>query len=112
MQAQEFELWLEFEIGDPTQPGNRPTQNFANIRIKVADGRRYALNVWTFDFLPHARYPWPYETQPAGTSSRYVVGPDLFVERLDRATIESVVAEMIARGELKPEWLLREDDDT
>lgn len=48
----DFELWLETELGDPNQPANSPTENFCNINVTLPDGRRYALNIWTFDFLP------------------------------------------------------------
>lgn len=99
----DFTLWLEFETDDPAQPANRPTENFANIVITLAGGQKYCLNVWTFDFLPLARYPWPYE-KTADAPAKYVVPPDLFVERLDRATIEAVVAELLAEGELREEW--------
>ena len=79
--CRDFHLWLEFEVGEPgNQPANRPTEN-------------------------HARYPWPYEADAAQTPAKYVIPPDLFVERLDRSTIESVVSEMIALDELRSEWL-------
>jgi hypothetical protein len=35
----------------------------------------------------------------------YVVAPDLFVDRIDRALIESIVAELLATRQLKDEWL-------
>jgi hypothetical protein len=101
-QAQ-FELWLEFEHCEPVV-GDEPTDDFCNIQIRLPDGRRYALNVWTFKFLHRARHPWPYhviEGQPA----EYLVAPDLFVERLDRALLESVVADLMVTGQLKDEWL-------
>jgi hypothetical protein len=111
MMSHAFELWLEFEEGDPNEPANRPTENFANINITLPDGRRYALNVWTFDFLPLGRYEWPYEPKPNEVPAKYVIPPDLFVERLDRATIESVVAEMIAHDELLNAWLCKDRRD-
>jgi hypothetical protein len=37
-------------------------------------------------------------------SGAYLPGPDLFVERLDRALIERPVADLIARGGLRKEW--------
>jgi hypothetical protein len=100
-----FELWLEWEEGDPLdQPANRPSENFGNVTVTFSDGRRYALNVWTFDFLPLARFPWPHEMTPSDQPAMYVLPPDLFVERLDRATMEAVVAAMVAAGDLKEEW--------
>jgi hypothetical protein len=106
----DFELWLEFET-DPDQTANRATENFANIVITMSDGRRYCLNVWTFDFLPLARYSWPYEKQADEVPAKYVIPPDLFVERLDRITIQAVVSDMVAAGELRNEWLCRDAED-
>jgi len=107
----DFDLWLEFEVGDPIdQPANSPVQNFANIAIRLSDGRRYCLNVWTFDFVPLARYPWPYKTTDE-VPAKYLIPPDLLVERLDRVTIQSVVSEMLAAGELRPEWRCADDED-
>jgi hypothetical protein len=100
-----FELWLEFEIGEPNQIDNRPTENFYNISVTLADGRRYAMNVWTFNFLPLARYDWPYEILEGQEPAKYVLPPDLFVERLDRATIEAVIVQLLANNEMNPAWL-------
>ncbi len=74
------------------------------------DGRRYALNVWTFDFLPLARFPWPYEANGVEQPASYVLPPDLFVERLDRDVIQQVIAELLATDQMKPEWLVDERD--
>ena len=79
----EFELWLEFEHWQP-QPDDDPTTDFFNMQVRLPDGRRYALNVWTFKFLHKARYPWPYE-EGVGEPEEYLLPPDLFVERLDRS---------------------------
>jgi hypothetical protein len=98
-----FDLWLEFEhIQLP--PGHDPTDDFANIQVRLPDGRRYALNVWTFGFMRRARYPWPYQ-EGVGEPIEYLLPPDLFVERLDRPTLERVVTSMLAAGEMQDEWL-------
>lgn len=107
--AQEFELWLEFEHAIAT-PGDDPADDFANVLVSLPDGRRYALNVWTFRFLHRARFPWPYETN-TGRPAEYVVAPDLFVERLDRPTLTRAVGRMLARGEMRAEWLCPPDDE-
>jgi hypothetical protein len=104
-----FELWLEFEHTEPP-PGADPTDDFANVQVKLADGPKYALNVWTFKFLDRARFPWPYE-ETAGQPAEYVVAPDLFVENLDRPTLERVVTQLLANGEMKAEWLCPPDEE-
>ncbi len=101
-----FELWLELETGEPLdQEANRPTENFCNISVSLEDGRRFALNVWTFDFLPLARFEFPYAPSYDAAPSLYVLPPDLFVERLDRKTIEKVISEMIDKDEMQDRWL-------
>lgn len=98
-----FELWLEFEHVQP-QPGDDPCNDFANIQVRLPDGRRYALNVWSFGFMRRARYPWPYQ-EGAGEPAEYLLPPDLFVERLDRQTIERVVSKLVENDEMRSEWL-------
>lgn len=102
-----FKLWVETETGDPVvQPANRSKENYCNISITLEDGRRYALNVWTFDFLPLARYPWPYEPKPEYEPADYLLPPDLFVSDLTRTTITSVVEQLLKEDELRDEWLV------
>jgi hypothetical protein len=106
MTSQEFSLWLEFE---QWIDGRDPTDDFFNMQILLPDGRRYALNVWTYRFFARA-----VEEQRATESyprSEYMAPPDLFVERLDRGLIETIVADMLADGKLKAEWLCPEQDD-
>jgi hypothetical protein len=108
----EFQLWLEWEQGEPIdQPANRTAENFGNVVVTLGDGRRYALNVWTFDFLPLARFPWPHEARTDVAPASYVVAPDLFVDSLTRSTLETVVAEMLDAGGLNERWLCRTDDE-
>lgn len=109
MTAPDFELWLEFEHVAPA-PGDDPTDDFANVQVRLPDGRRYALNVWTFRFLRRARLPWPYEGA-GGPPAEYVLPPDLFVERLDRPTLERVVRRMLAEGEMDERWRCDRADD-
>ena len=48
----QFELWLETEIEEVGyQSAIRSSENFCNVVVRLQDGRCYALNVWTFDFL-------------------------------------------------------------
>jgi len=103
-----FDLWLEFEHAKP-QPDDDPADDFANVQVRLPDGRKYAMNVWTFRFLHRARFPWPYE-DTSGRPAEYVVAPDLFVERLDRPTMERVVRRLLADGEMNTQWLCPADE--
>jgi hypothetical protein len=103
-----FDLWLEFEH---TGPPRDSADDFANVQVWLPDGRKYALNVWTFQFLQRARFPWP-SADTSGRPAEYVVAPDLFVERLDRPTLERVIRRLLANGEMKVEWLCPPDEVT
>lgn len=105
--APAFELWLEFEHTQP-QPGHDPTDDFANVTVQLADGRRYALNVWAFGFMRRARFPWPYAGD-TGEPAEYLLPPDLFVSRLDRPTLERVIERLLAAGDMRSEWLCPPD---
>ena len=106
----EFDLWLETETGEPRdQPANRPTEKFCNAVVTLPDSRRFAINIWTFDFLPLARLPWPFEDRHA-SPALYVIAPDLFVESLDRLTIEKSIQELLKTGGLPNEWLAPSDE--
>jgi hypothetical protein len=108
-----FDLWLEVETGEPLdQPANQPNKNFGNIEVKLQDGHRYALNVWTFDFLALAKYPWPYEIDASKEPAKYLLPLNLFVEKIDRPTVESVVTQFLNNNEMKNEWLCNDDEDT
>ena len=98
-----FELWLEFEH-TKAQPADDPGDDFANVQVRLPDGRRYALNVWTFRFMGRARHPWPHQ-EGVGEPVEYLLPPDLFVTTLDRPTLERVVGRLLAGGEMREEWL-------
>lgn len=106
-----FTLWLETELGDPDQAANRVDKNFCNISVTLDTGVRYALNIWTFDFLPLARYDWPYKFDANIKPASYLLPPDLFVERLVRSEIESIVSQLISNGEMRDEWIVADEDD-
>ena len=104
-----FELWLEYELWE-RQPSDDFTDDFFNMQVQLADGRRYALNVWTFKFLQRARYPWPY-MEAVGEPEEYLLPPDLFVERLDRKLLERTITRMLANNEMKAEWLCPPEEE-
>ncbi|PSB52168.1 hypothetical protein [Chamaesiphon polymorphus] len=104
-----FELWLETEEYETDLDVTDPCDNFCSIAVTLADGRRYAMNVWTFNFLPLARYDDNYDIREGQEPAKYVLPPDLFVERLDRATLETVIVDLLAKNLMNPNWLCQPD---
>jgi hypothetical protein len=95
----EFKLWLEFELWP--EGSYDPEDEFCNIHVELPDGSSYGLNVWTHKYL--ARSVEDDRESGENLAGRYTLPPDLFVERLGRALIEEVIAELLAQG------LLRDD---
>jgi hypothetical protein len=96
-----FELWLEFEHW--LSPADEdPTDEFFTMLISLPNGTKYSLNVWTYKVLESARREAARTGE--GLFGRYLEPPDLFVERMDRALLESVVADMVASGRLREGW--------
>jgi hypothetical protein len=117
-----FSLWLEFEQWQP-EPADEPEDDFFNMKVTLASGRVYALNVWTFKFLENAihavRFGDPSEQARALSldliakhplERQYLMTPDLLVARLDRKLIEDIIGHMLDEwGEqLNPEWECRD----
>lgn len=96
-----FELWLEFEQWQAA-PDDDPEDDFCNTLILLPDGRRYALCIWTHAYF--ARVCAELRESGEALGGRYVLPPDLFVERLDRDLMEEVVADLIRKGALKEPW--------
>jgi hypothetical protein len=88
----DFELWLEFEHW-VAKPGDDPNCDFFNMQIRLADGRFYAANVWTFDFFPVARREQVEHGE--ALSGLYMLPPDLFVARLDRGDMVRIVEDLL-----------------
>ena len=103
-----FDLWLEFEHCIP-QGGEDPEDDFCNMQVTLVDGRKYALNVWTFKYLGRAVQECRSTGEHLGGS--YLPAPDLFVERLKRKLLEDVVADLIAKGGLSPQWEVQDQPD-
>ncbi len=103
-----FELWLEFEWWQP-QPEDDPHNNFFNMRIRLSNGKTYALNVWTFTYLVRTHH----HDQQLGErlAGQYLVPPDLLVEKLDRPLLEAVVHDLIQTNSLRDEWLSHNSED-
>lgn len=107
MATQQFVLWLEFELWkDESDLEN----DFFNMTVTLDDGRTYALNVWTFKFFERARDIDRITDCCLG--GRYLVAPDLFVERFDRKLMEQIVADLIHTEGMKNEWLVPECSNT
>ena len=120
-----FELWLEFEHmqiaadapsnmgwhavavlnkdGDLTPPGPWADETFFNMSITLADGKKYCLNVWTHKYFSRALIQDREDGNKLG--GKYMLPPDLFVERADRQTVEEVVADLLRHSGLKDAWL-------
>jgi hypothetical protein len=103
----DFELWLEFELWQSV-PEFDPADDFCNIVVTFPDNTEYALNVWTYKFLSKAIADS--ELRGDGLCGKYMLPPDLFVERLDRQLLEETLSDLIARGQLKEEWLTKPND--
>jgi hypothetical protein len=101
MSDQPPEIWLEFEwwTNDATQ---RDDDAF-NMQIRLDDGKIYALNVWTFKALE--RFHQSDKLTGDNLNGRYLISPDLLVERLDRDLIEQIVNEIIQKKQLSDNWL-------
>ena len=105
METPTFDLWLEFELYIDDYD---PLDDFANIQVTTPDGRRYAMNVWTYGFMGRAPYlsaGTEREGEQTEAPSDYLLPPDLLVERLDRPTMERVVSRLLVANEMREEWL-------
>ena len=102
-----FTLWLEFEHTTPTD-GDDLEDDMFNMQINVATGNKYALNVWTYEFLRHAVAQCKRDGE--NLNEKYLEPPDLFVERLDRKLLEEIVADLIKRDALLEAWRVSPED--
>jgi hypothetical protein len=97
-----FQLWIEAE------QTHDPIADFCNVTVTLESGDRYGLNVWAFDFFENARQTGGDGYSPSGEAQGYLVPPDLFVKNFDRTTLESVVSQLIERGQLPPQCRIPE----
>jgi hypothetical protein len=107
---EEFTLWLEFEeYADPYPSGDDdPLCDFCNAMVTVGEAT-YAMNIWTFAFVDIARR-FDVAGAPLDSPNIYLLPPDLLVERLDRATIERSVRDLLSKGELPANWRVAEEE--
>jgi len=98
----DFELWLEFELWEDGVKA--PYNDFFNMTITLANGLKYALNVWTYSYLQSAKAKARKDNEHVG--GVYMPAPDVFIEKLDRRLIEVMVDDMIRNNLIKEEWLV------
>lgn len=92
-------IWLEFEEWVESPPEQR---DFFNMKIRLRDGRAYALNVWTFRYAEQAKD----ELYEECSFPIFVLGPDLIVDVADRATLEAVAERLVQKQLLREQWLV------
>ena len=78
------------------------------MHVILSDGKKYALNVWTFKYLEQCCHKA--KDMDEFLKGKYLLPPDLFVERLDRKLLEEIFAELIKDGYMKDEWLVNESE--
>jgi hypothetical protein len=101
-----FRLWLEFEHIESASADSY--DDCFNMTVELDDGCKYAMNLWTFNFLERARRTPELESE--ALKGKYLVGPDLFVEKLDRGLLEQVVTDLLMTGQMKAQWLIARED--
>lgn len=84
-----FDLWLEFEEVDPNSWDVK--NEFANIEVRLSDGKTYGINVWTFGFMK----------QVLNEGSLFQIPPDLLVKELTRECIEKTISELLQKDSLE-----------
>jgi hypothetical protein len=104
----DFQLWLEFEVWREAGGNDDPQNEIFNMQIAFPDGRKYALNVWTYGAFPRIVADAGVKHEESDDS--YLLPPDLFVDRLDRRYLEIVVADLVEHDHLRNEWLVVEDE--
>ncbi|WP_035649115.1 hypothetical protein [Flavobacterium sp. ASV13] len=92
-----FKLWLEFEEVDPDNWN--VNNDFCNIHVELNDGRKYGLNIWTYNFLKTAA---DYNVVSGeNLKGLYIIPPDLFVQELTRDCIEKTIDDLLKNGNLE-----------
>ena len=102
-----FKLWLEFEVWREAGSTDDPSDDFFNMQVTLDDGRKYAMNVWTFDSF--TRLVAEAKSEPQCLNGAYMLPPDLFVDRMDRDLLVSVVADLIESDQMREEWQVEPD---
>lgn len=93
------EIWLEFE--EWTKSPSEQRRNFFNMKIRLRDGREYALNVWTLEYIQEV------QDELREEQSLFTLGPDIIVEVADRQTLEDVADRLVEGELLREDWRVR-----
>ncbi|MCX4024684.1 hypothetical protein H0A36_09720 [Endozoicomonas sp. SM1973] len=101
MSELDFELWLEFEEWNDEY--NEVCEYF-NMHVKLKNGNVYALNVWTKKVLEDSLQE---DFEQSGL--KYLLLPDLVVDKANRDYLEKVVFRLISNEEMKESWLIGDD---
>jgi hypothetical protein len=95
-------IWLEFEEWQHIDLSEHP-HDFFNMKIRLSDGREYALNVWTLAYAGRLRDELLLEQ----SRPFFALGPDIIVEVADRGTLQAVAEELVRQELLREDWLVR-----
>ncbi len=106
MKTPTFQLWLEFELWEESYD---PEEEFFNMLVTLDNGKKYALNVWTYRYLELARKENIQTTECLG--GKYLIPPDLLIEKLDREMITEIITDLLQQKAIQQEWLVIEDNN-
>lgn len=96
-----FEFWCELDELKPADYD--PACDCCDIVATMSDGRHYRFRVWTYSFLEELVSRDRESGERLG--GKYMLPPDLFVERLDRDLLQRAVADMLERDDIEFEKL-------
>ena len=94
--SEEFKLWLEFEEVESSNWDIH--KDFCNIHVDLPDGRRYGINIWTFEYFQTSIEK--NRTYGRNLKGLYQVPPDLFVKELTRDCVEKTISDLLNLGDL------------
>lgn len=93
----DFEIWFEFEAVDYSDSDMK--NEAANIQVNLGDGRKYGINVWTYNFLKTIIEI--NKITGENLNGLYQSPPDLFVHELSRECIEKSIFDLLKKGNLE-----------
>lgn len=104
--------FFEFSFGYPCEwpPSGMvwPDEDVFILRIELASNDVYEFTVWTDDYLTRMRQHDHESGDRLG--GRYLPLPDLVVASRDVMLIEQTIADLIQTEQLRPEWLIPDEE--